>query len=97
MANREKKIRFFQDMTATLEDGLAWIAPVNETNRRNSTNERNLNESKNLNENDDKTGRDIRLRIGVSAAVKLDSLILRLLPDKMSTCDPLVAIKRVRH
>ena len=28
MAVKEKKIIFFQDVTATLGDGLAWIAPV---------------------------------------------------------------------
>ena len=27
MAVKEKKIIFFQDVTATLGDGLAWIAP----------------------------------------------------------------------
>ena len=28
MAVKEKKIIFFQDVTATLGDGLAWIAPI---------------------------------------------------------------------
>ena len=28
MAVKEKKIIFFQDVTATLGDGLAWIAPA---------------------------------------------------------------------
>ena len=28
MAVKEKKIIFFQDVTATLGDGLAWIAPL---------------------------------------------------------------------